>query len=117
MMDIAVGVLLLLGGLLAVIASVGLLRLPDVLIRMHASTKVGTLSTGLIVAGVALHFGEEPVTVRSIAIMVFLLITAPIAAHMIGRAALRTGVALWHPTDEAGDGACPARTANEEKPT
>ncbi len=99
MMDIVVGVLLLLGGLMAVIASVGLLRLPDVLIRMHASTKVGTLSTGLIVAGVALHFGEEPVAVRSIAIMVFLLITAPIAAHMIGRAALRTGVALWHPTD------------------
>ncbi|MFQ6550202.1 monovalent cation/H(+) antiporter subunit G [Aestuariibius sp. 2305UL40-4] len=94
-MEYVIGVLLLLGGLLAVIAAIGVLRLPDILIRMHASTKVGTLSTGLIMLGVALYFYETSITVRVIAIIVFLLLTAPIGSHMIGRAAIRTGVPLW----------------------
>ena len=87
--------LLLIGGLFAVIGSIGLLRLPDVLIRMHASTKIGTLACGLIIAGSAVFFAEAQITIRVIAIILFLLLTAPIAAHMIGRAAVSTGVKLW----------------------
>ena len=94
-------VLLLAGGIFALIAALGIYRLPDVLIRMHASTKVGTLSSGLIIAGVAVYFAELTVIVRGIAIVVFLLLTAPIAGHMIGRAALRTGVPLWSPEKKA----------------
>ncbi|GFE64168.1 monovalent cation/H(+) antiporter subunit G [Litoreibacter roseus] len=100
MIDVIVGLFLLLGGLFAIIASVGLLRLPDILIRMHASTKVGTLSTGLIMLGVAIHFAEGPIILRVVAIVVFLLLTAPIAGHMIGRAALRTGVPMWRRPDD-----------------
>ena len=100
MIDVIAGLLLLLGGVFAVLGSVGVLRLPDVLIRMHASTKIGTLACGLIIAGVALHFGEADVIVRGIAIIVFLILTAPIGAHMIGRAALRTGVPLWKPDQD-----------------
>ncbi|QBF30995.1 monovalent cation/H(+) antiporter subunit G [Thalassococcus sp. S3] len=103
MMEYVAGVFLLLGGVLAVIAALGLLRLPDILIRMHASTKVGTLSCGLIMAGVAVAFATGPVVLRCVAIVVFLLLTAPIAGHMIGRAALRTGVPLWQRPD-AGNG-------------
>lgn len=88
-------VLLLIGGVFAVIGSVGLLRLPDVLIRMHASTKIGTLACGLICAGSAVFFADAQITIRVIAIVFFLLLTAPIAAHMIGRAAVSTGVELW----------------------
>ena len=90
--------LLLSGGLFALAAAVGVLRLPDVLIRMHASTKAGTLGCGLILVALAVHSGETTVITRAIVAIVFLLLTAPIAAHMIGRAAYRTGAPLWKGT-------------------
>lgn len=95
MTDWIVGILLIAGSGFALIAALGVVRLPDVLIRMHASTKVGTLSSGLVMLAAAIHFGEAQVVVRAIAIMLFLLLTAPIAAHMIGRAVIQTGVPLW----------------------
>ena len=81
-----------------------MLRLPDVLIRMHASTKAGTLGCGLILVAAAVHFGETGIVARAVAAIVFLMLTAPVAAHMIGRAAYRTGVPLWKGTviDELG---------------
>ena len=70
------------------IASIGLVRLPDVLTRMHASTKAGTLASSLILVAVALNFGEPSVTVKCVAAVLFLVLTAPLAAHMIGRASV-----------------------------
>ncbi|EKV28070.1 Na(+) H(+) antiporter subunit G [Caenispirillum salinarum AK4] len=93
--DIVIALLLVLGAFFAFVAALGVARLPDVFIRMHASTKAGTLGAGLILAAVALFFGEAAVTARAVAIIAFLLITAPIGAHIIGRAAYRTGVPLW----------------------
>jgi multicomponent Na+:H+ antiporter subunit G len=87
--------LLLMGSAFTVFAGVGIVRFPDVFIRMHAATKVGTLGSGLIMAGVAVHFADPAVVVRCILIAVFLLLTAPIGAHMIGRAALRIGITPW----------------------
>ena len=98
MIELLVAAMLLFGSLLAAIAGLGLLRLPDVLIRMHASTKAGTLGVGLILAATALHYAEPGPSFRALATIVFLLITAPVAAHMIARAAYRTGVALWDHT-------------------
>ena len=104
MIDILVAVLLVLGGFFSFMAALGLLRLPDLLIRMHASTKAGTLGCGLILLALALHFGETGVVTRALATIAFLMVTAPIAAHMIGRAAYRAGVPLWPGTviDELG---------------
>jgi multicomponent Na+:H+ antiporter subunit G len=82
------GILCLMGGGFAVIAALGVLRLPDVLTRMHASTKAGTLASALILAAVALQFQEMGVTAKAIAAILFLMLTAPIAAHMLGRAAV-----------------------------
>ena len=93
----------LLGGLFTVLAGIGIVRLPDVYIRMHAATKVGTLGSGLILIGVALHFGDPAVILRCVLIVLLLILTAPIGAHMIGRAALRTGVELWGVDDKASD--------------
>ena len=93
--DLMVIGLLVGGGLFAAIAGLGLLRMPDVYIRMHAATKAGTLGAGLILAAVAVHFAEAGITVRALAAIAFLMITAPVAAHLIGRAAYRTGVPLW----------------------
>ena len=98
MSDILTAFLVVAGGFFALAAALGVLRLPDVLIRMHASTKAGTLGCGLILVAVAVYFGETGVVARSIAAIIFLLATAPIAAHMIGRAAYRTGVPMWRGT-------------------
>lgn len=95
MTDIVLAAMLVAGGLFGAVGALGLVRMPDVLIRMHASTKIGTLSCGLIIAASAVHFGLPEITVRAVAIVIFLFLTAPIAAHMIGRAAVSTGVPLW----------------------
>ena len=99
MIEIAAGILALLAGLFALMAGLGVLRMPDLMLRMHASTKAGTLACGLTMLAAALVFGDLAVAVRAAGVVVFLLLTAPVAAHMIGRAALRTGVAtrLWDP--------------------
>ena len=103
-MDIATGLLLLLGSGFVFVAGLGIVRMPDLLIRMHASTKAGTLGCGLILLATALHFQDVAVASRAIAAFLFLLITAPVAAHLIGRAAYLAGIRLWDGTviDEWG---------------
>ncbi|SLN24444.1 Na(+)/H(+) antiporter subunit G [Aquimixticola soesokkakensis] len=82
------GCLILLGGFFSVSAAIGLLRLPDALTRMHASTKVGTLASLCMLLACAFAFGDLDVFARCVIAVFFLLVTAPVAAHMIGRAAL-----------------------------
>jgi multicomponent Na+:H+ antiporter subunit G len=105
MSEVIVGVLVLLGGAFGVLGAVGLIRMPDILIRMHASTKIGTLFCGLLVAAAAVHFGDWSTSVRAVLIILFLLLTAPIASHMIARAAVSSGVPLWHGKDDSDSGA------------
>ncbi|MDZ7597758.1 MAG: monovalent cation/H(+) antiporter subunit G [Desulfobacterales bacterium] len=97
--------LLLVGSLFCLVAAVGMLRLPDTLIRMHAATKAGTLGTGCILAAEAVAAGELATTLRAAAVIVFLLLTAPVAAHLIGRAAYHRGIHLFDKTwiDELGE--------------
>lgn len=95
MIDYITAAFMLAGGIFALIAGLGLVRLPDVLIRMHASTKAGTLGAGLILGAVAVFFGDAATVTRAVAGIWFLLLTAPVAAHMIGRAAFKVGVPLW----------------------
>ncbi len=89
MIEVIVGILLLLGAGFALVAAIGIVRLPDVLMRMHASTKAATLASTLVLLGAAVFFRDGTVTAKAIAAMLFLLLTAPIAAHMIGRAYVR----------------------------
>jgi multicomponent Na+:H+ antiporter subunit G len=98
MSEIFVSVLLLSGASFMILAAVGILRLPDLPTRMHASTKAGALGAMLIMGGVALHFGDSAVSARAVAFIVFILLTAPVAAHVIGRAGYFTGVELWKGT-------------------
>ena len=76
------------------VAGIGLLRMPDLPTRMHASSKAGTLGAALVLAAVAWHFGDAAIAVRVAVVCVFLLLTAPVASHVIARAAYRTGVPL-----------------------
>jgi len=104
MSDAIVSLLIVLGGGFAAVAGLGILRLPDVLIRMHASTKAGTLGVGLIVLGVSVHFASSLVLSKAILIIAFLFLTAPVGAHLIARAAYRRGIRLWGRT-QMDDGA------------
>jgi len=115
MNDLVVSVLIILGGFFAAVAGLGLLRLPDVLMRMHASTKAGTLGVGLIVLGVAIHFGESLIVTKALLIVIFLLLTAPVGAHLIGRAAYRTGVPLSADTLRDDD-VMSSRTSDSQDP-
>ena len=91
-------VLLLLGSLFMLLAAIGMVRMPDVLTRMHSSTKSSTLGVGLIMLGVALAFSDFAVGVRALAIVIFMFTTTPVSAHMIARAAYLSGVPLWQGT-------------------
>jgi multicomponent Na+:H+ antiporter subunit G len=93
--EILTCIFLLLGGGLALVAAAGVLRMPDVFIRMHAATKVGTVCVSSITIGVMIHFGTLTVISRGVLVIAFFLLTAPVAAHMIARAAYRSGVSLW----------------------
>ncbi len=87
MMDYAIGIVALIGGFFTMIAAAGLVKLPDVFIRMHASTKAGTLGSSLTLLAAALFFAETSVSIKALIGVFFLMLTAPIAAHLIGRAA------------------------------
>jgi multicomponent Na+:H+ antiporter subunit G len=98
MTEVLVSVLLLAGASFMVLAAIGILRLPDLPTRMHATTKAGALGAMLTMGGVAFYFADSTVVARAIAIVVFILLTAPIAAHVIGRAGYFTGIELWEGT-------------------
>jgi multicomponent Na+:H+ antiporter subunit G len=70
-------------------AGIGLVRLPDVLSRLHAATKPQILGLGLIVVDVALSNVSLATIAFAVAILFFQGLTAPISAHMVGRAAYR----------------------------
>jgi multicomponent Na+:H+ antiporter subunit G len=98
MTDMLTAIFLVLGSLFCFVAALGMLRLPDTVIRMHAATKAGTLGTGLILIGEAIFYTELSITLRALATITFLLLTAPVAAHLIGRAAYYSNTKLWEKT-------------------
>jgi multicomponent Na+:H+ antiporter subunit G len=124
-MSALVFVIAALGSALMAVAALGLLRMPDFATRMHASSKAGTLGASLVLIAAAVHFGEASIGVRTLLVGLFLLLTAPVASHVIARAAYRIGVQLSPETvvDElaeavrledrrdAGDNAAPAGPA------
>lgn len=95
MTDWLIILLMLSSGFFMLLAALGILRLPDLPTRMHASTKAGALGAILVMAAAALFFTEAVVVTKAIAVILFILITAPIAAHAIGRAGYFVGVPLW----------------------
>lgn len=90
--------LMLAGALLMLLAAIGVVRLPDVYSRMSATSKAATLGVALVLLGAAWHFGDWAVAGRALVTVVFLYLTAPVAAHRIGRAAYRSGVRPWSGT-------------------
>lgn len=89
---------LLSGALISLLAAVGILRLPDVFMRMHAATKAGVVGCGLILMSVAIADGSTGTILKVLVAITFLLLTTPVAGHLLGRAAYASGAPFWHGT-------------------
>jgi multicomponent Na+:H+ antiporter subunit G len=89
--DVAGTVLLVLGSTLTLVAAIAIHRFDDLLSRMHAATKPQVLGLVLMMTGVALIVRNPVVAWTLVLVVAFQLITAPISAHMVGRAGYRTG--------------------------
>ncbi|RFF28396.1 MULTISPECIES: monovalent cation/H(+) antiporter subunit G [unclassified Wenzhouxiangella] len=84
--------MLLSGGLVAVIGGIGLLRFPDIYTRLHAGGMTDTLCMLLIIGGLILQSGLSILSIKLALILLFMLFTAPTAAHALARAAMVDGV-------------------------
>ncbi|NSW86337.1 MAG: monovalent cation/H(+) antiporter subunit G [Syntrophobacteraceae bacterium] len=89
-------IFLIVGSTFIFIAGLGMLRMPDLFMRMSASTKASTLGVGFLLTALAFKFTQLDIVSRAVAVIVFVILTAPVAAHMIGRAAYIAGVPLWY---------------------
>ncbi|MEO0681129.1 MAG: monovalent cation/H(+) antiporter subunit G [Pseudomonadota bacterium] len=109
--EVAASLLVLGGAAFCLVAAIGMVRFDDVFMQLHASTKAGTLGAGLIMAGAALTLEGAGAAARAAGVVAFLLITAPVSAHVIARAAYLAGARLsprtWIDEREALEGAGP----------
>jgi multicomponent Na+:H+ antiporter subunit G len=98
MTDVATGILWIVGSSFAFLAALGVLRMPDVFTRMQASTKASTLGLGCLLVGAALQLADLASIIRLLSIGAFTLVTTPVSAHLIARAAYRADIPLWDGT-------------------
>jgi multicomponent Na+:H+ antiporter subunit G len=95
MTDLIVAALIVVGTAFMLLAAIGLLRMPDVYTRLQVSTKGASLGAASVLLAVPFFYGDPAIAVRAILIILFIFLTAPISAHMLGRAAYIVGVPLW----------------------
>ncbi len=93
-----VGYLILQGAILSLIAAIGVIRLPDAYTRNHAASKSATLGVISILLGLFLYYIliDHHANSRVLLGIIFVFVTAPVAGHLISRAAYNTGVPLWN---------------------
>lgn len=88
-------VFLLVGILFDLFGCIGLVRLPDIYNRLQAATKCVTLGTCMILIGIFIIMGIGSAGIRALLCAVFILLTSPVAAHALARAAHQSGIKLW----------------------
>jgi multicomponent Na+:H+ antiporter subunit G len=98
MTDVVTAIVWLAGSAFALLAAVGVLRMPDVFTRMQASTKASTLGLGFLLIGAALQMGDFASFIRVASIGAFVLLTTPVSGHVIARASYLAEVPLWKGT-------------------
>ncbi|MEM7673487.1 MAG: monovalent cation/H(+) antiporter subunit G [Verrucomicrobiota bacterium] len=94
--------LLIIGSIFALIAAIGVVRMPDLYCRMHAATKAGAFGVSLMLLGLVVVNPSIRVLIQSVMIILFFYLTAPLAGHMIGRVALQRGVPFWKAPEAEG---------------
>ena len=98
MSELVIAILIIAGAILMFLAGLGITRMPDLFLRMSATTKVATLGLGTIMLAVTIYFNDLVATSHAVATILFVFLSAPVAAHIIGRAAYFAGVPLWEGT-------------------
>ena len=79
------------GGAFGLLAAIGVLRLPDLFTRMHAASKAGLVGSGLTFVGIAMVAADGAIILRVVLGILFLALTTPVSAHLLARAALKSG--------------------------
>ncbi|SIP94892.1 multicomponent Na+:H+ antiporter subunit G [Rhizobium sp. RU35A] len=92
--------LLVAGSAFALMGSIGLIRFPDMFSRMHAASKAGTVGSGLLLLAAGLHSADLSIFARALAGFFFFILTTPVSAHLLARAAHKAGYRL-HPSSVA----------------
>lgn len=115
-LNILTGALMIIGAAFTLVAAVGILRLPDLYTRMHAASKAGTLGSGLLLIALAIFAQDQAIVTRALAAVVFFLLTAPISAHLLAKAAYAAGYKLWGRSvhDEMANAGADATTSDAE---
>lgn len=88
------GALAIVGSMFILIASIGIVRMPDLFLRQQVTSKASVMGLTCILLAVALHFGTTVVTLRISLILCFIVLTIPVATHMLARAGYTTNVPL-----------------------
>jgi multicomponent Na+:H+ antiporter subunit G len=94
-MTLLISLLIILGSAFAFIAALGVLRMPDFYMRMHAATKAGAFGALLLLLSAALYFGTLRAGITSALVIVFYYLTTPVAAQTLAESAYRRGIKLW----------------------
>lgn len=98
--ELVISILLILGGIFVLVGSIGLLRLKDIYARLHAPTKATTLGLGGVLMGslVYMYFQKGFLSINELLITLFLVITAPVTAHILAKVAMHHQVKLMDRT-------------------
>lgn len=96
--DAVTTALIALASIFSLLAAIGIVRMPDLYMRMQSATKAGSLGVACAALAAGAHFSAAATIVEAILVIVFLFATAPIASHLIARAAYGVGVPLWRTT-------------------
>lgn len=99
-MEILISICLLTGTFFTLVAALGIIRMPDIYMRIHTVTKAGTFGIGMTLLAVALFFTDPAVTSRVIGIMLFVILTTPAAAHLLGKIILNSDYRMWQNTSD-----------------
>ena len=98
-------IFMVIGSAFSCIASLGIVRFPDIYTRLHAASKAGALGVGLILVGAGIASGDGWVFVRCLVGLAFVLLVSPVSAHLLARAARKaeTPAASNTSIDQFGD--------------
>ena len=91
---LATACLILVGTVFTVAAALGINRFPDLYSRMHAASKAGTVGLALMLVAVGIHAADLAILARSLAGFFFFVLTAPVSAHLLAKAAHASGYPL-----------------------
>lgn len=88
-------ILISVGFFFTVVATIGVIRLPDFYCRLHASGKCETLGLALAIFGLAIYNGFNLTSLKLLLVILFVVLSFPTGAHIVSRAAYKAGLKPW----------------------